>query len=45
MTFISEKNRNAYIVYPMHQAFTKLLPNIFDKVLVVDCSVNKSKLF
>jgi len=34
LTFSSEKDRDAYLVHPIHQAFTKLLPNISDKVTV-----------
>lgn len=36
LTFSSEKDRDAYLIHPIHQAFTKLLPNILDKVTVVD---------
>lgn len=36
LTFSSEKDRDAYLVHPIHQAFTKLLPNILDKVTVLD---------
>lgn len=36
LTFSSEKDRDAYLVHPVHQAFTKLLPNILDKVTVLD---------
>ena len=36
LTFSSEKDRDAYLVHPDHQAFTKLLPKILDKVTVVD---------
>lgn len=36
LTFTTEKERDAYLVHPIHQAFTKLLPNILDKVTVVD---------
>jgi hypothetical protein len=36
LTFSSEKDRDTYLVHPIHQAFTKLLPNILDKVTVLD---------
>ncbi|HET7002092.1 MAG TPA: Dabb family protein [Puia sp.] len=36
VTFASEKDRNDYIVNPDHKAFTQLLPDILDKVTVVD---------
>lgn len=36
LTFSSEKDRDAYLVHPVHQAFTKLLPTILDKVTVID---------
>ena len=36
LTFSSEKDRDAYLVHPIHVAFTKLLPNILDKVTVLD---------
>lgn len=41
LTFSSEKDRDAYLVHPIHVAFTKLLPNILDKVTVLDYWVNK----
>lgn len=41
LTFSSEKDRDDYLVHPTHIAFTKLLPNILDKVTVVDYWVNK----
>ena len=41
LTFSSEKDRDDYLVHPAHIAFTKLLPNILDKVTVVDYWVNK----
>lgn len=40
LTFATEKERDAYLVHPIHQAFTKLLPNILDKVTVVDYWAN-----
>jgi hypothetical protein len=36
LTFGSEKDRDAYLVDPIHVAFTKLLPGILDKVTVLD---------
>jgi hypothetical protein len=36
LTFSSEKDRNDYLVDPKHKAFTELLPNILDKVTVLD---------
>lgn len=36
LTFSSEKDRDDYLVHPIHVAFTKLLPNILDKVTVLD---------
>ncbi|MFY8024954.1 MAG: Dabb family protein [Sediminibacterium sp.] len=36
LTFSSEKDRDDYLVHPVHVAFTKLLPNILDKVTVLD---------
>lgn len=36
LTFSSEKDRDAYLIHPIHKSFTKLLPNILDKVTVVD---------
>lgn len=41
LTFSSEKDRDDYLVHPTHIAFTKLLPNILDKVTVVDYWTNK----
>lgn len=41
LTFSSEKDRDNYLVHPVHVAFTKLLPNILDKVTVLDYWVNK----
>ena len=41
LTFSSEKDRDEYLVHPAHVAFTKLLPNILDKVTVVDYWINK----
>lgn len=41
LTFSSEKDRDDYLVHPTHIAFTKLLPNILDKVTVVDYWINK----
>ena len=36
LTFASEKDRDDYLVNPIHVAFTKLLPGILDKVTVLD---------
>ncbi len=36
VTFASEKDRNDYIVNPDHKAFTQLLPDILEKVTVLD---------
>lgn len=36
LTFSSEKDRDAYLVDPVHKAFTELLPGILDKVTVLD---------
>lgn len=36
LSFTSEKDRDDYLVHPAHKAFTTLLPNILDKVTVVD---------
>jgi hypothetical protein len=36
LTFASEKDRDAYLVDPIHKAFTELLPGILDKVTVLD---------
>lgn len=36
LTFDSEKDRDAYLVNPAHVAFTRLLPNLMEKVTVVD---------
>lgn len=41
LTFSSEKDRDDYLVHPTHIAFTKLMPNILDKVTVVDYWINK----
>ena len=41
LTFDSEKDRDAYLVNPAHIAFTKLLPNLMEKVTVVDYWVEK----
>ena len=41
LTFLSEKDRDDYLVHPTHIAFTKLLPNILDKVTVVDYWIRK----
>ena len=41
LTFSSEKDRDDYLVHPTHIAFTKLLPNILDRVTVVDYWINK----
>lgn len=36
VTFASEKDRDDYIVNPDHKALVKLLPDIMEKVTVVD---------
>ncbi|MBE7168976.1 MAG: Dabb family protein [Williamsia sp.] len=36
VTFSSEKDRDDYLVHPAHKAFTQLLPNILEKVTVLD---------
>ena len=36
LTFVSEKDRDDYLVHPAHKAFTQLLPNILEKVTVLD---------
>ena len=36
VTFASEKDRDDYLVNPDHKAFTQLLPDIMEKVTVVD---------
>lgn len=36
VTFASEKDRDDYLVHPAHKAFTQLLPNILEKVTVLD---------
>lgn len=36
LSFASEKDRDDYLVHPAHKAFTTLLPDILDKVTVVD---------
>ena len=36
LTFTSEKDRDDYLVHPSHKAFTQLLPDILDKVTVLD---------
>jgi hypothetical protein len=41
LTFDSEKDRDDYLVNPTHKAFTQLLPNIMEKVTVVDYWVEK----
>ncbi|MFN3299874.1 MAG: BlaB/IND/MUS family subclass B1 metallo-beta-lactamase [Sediminibacterium sp.] len=41
LTFSTEKDRDNYLVHPTHIAFTKLLPNILDKVTVVDYWIRK----
>jgi metallo-beta-lactamase class B len=41
LTFSSEKDRDNYLVHPTHIAFIKLLPNILDKVTVVDYWIRK----
>lgn len=40
LSFASEKDRDDYLVHPAHKAFTTLLPDILDKVTVVDYWVN-----
>lgn len=41
LTFDSEKDRDDYLVNPAHKAFTQLLPNLMEKVTVVDYWVEK----
>lgn len=36
LTFTSEKDRDDYLVHPAHKAFTQLLPNVLEKVTVLD---------
>jgi|SRR5664279_1169621 len=36
VTFANEKDRDDYLVNPDHKAFTQLLPDILEKVTVVD---------
>ncbi|MFZ6024316.1 MAG: Dabb family protein [Bacteroidota bacterium] len=36
LSFASEKDRDDYLVHPSHKAFTALLPDILDKVTVLD---------
>lgn len=36
LSFGSEKDRDDYLVHPAHKAFTTLLPDILDKVTVLD---------
>ena|SRR4026208_349576 len=36
LTFSTEKDRDDYLVHPAHKAFTELLPNVLDKVTVLD---------
>ena len=36
VTFNSEKDRDAYLIYPAHKAFVKILGPYLDKALVVD---------
>jgi hypothetical protein len=36
LTFANEKDRDDYLVHPAHKAFTQLLPNVLDKVTVMD---------
>lgn len=36
LSFASEKDRDDYLVHPAHKAFTTLLPDILDKVTVLD---------
>ena len=36
VTFSSEKDRNDYLVHPMHKAFVEVLKPYFDKATVVD---------
>lgn len=36
LTFTSEKDRDDYLVHPAHKAFTKLLPDVMEKVTVID---------
>lgn len=36
LTFATEKDRDDYLVHPAHKAFTQLLPNVMEKVTVLD---------
>src|SRR5688572_115514 len=36
LTFATEKDRDDYLVHPAHKVFTQLLPNVLDKVTVMD---------
>ncbi len=36
LTFASEKDRNEYLVHPAHKAFAQLLPDVMEKVTVLD---------
>lgn len=40
LTFMSEKDRDEYLVHPEHKAFGKILRPQLDKVLVVDYWAN-----
>lgn len=41
VTFSSEKDRDAYLVHPEHQAFVEILKPHLDKVTVIDYWVNQ----
>ena len=41
LTFKSEKDRDAYLPHPEHQAFAKMVGQYLDKVLVVDYIVRE----
>ena len=40
VTFLSEKDRDAYLPHPAHRAFVALLQPCLDKVLVIDYFAN-----
>jgi hypothetical protein len=41
LTFASEKDRDDYLVHPAHKAFTELLPDLLEKVTVLDYWVQR----
>lgn len=43
LTFKSEKERDAYLEHPEHQAFVKLVTPLADDVFVIDFLPQKSK--